>query len=135
MLEMDFIRLLFSQKSGKTFFPIQVRCLIRTLYLSYFRKKLHLRCLKPISFMNYFRKKHHLRCLTRIQSNTYFCEKLQLRCLTRLHPFTVFVCVFVCACVCVCVCVFFHREGFFRLQNAQDIIEGTDQQSCVVNIS
>ena len=99
MLEMDFIRLLFSQKSGKTFFPIQVRCLIRTLYLSYFRKKLHLRCLKPISFMNYFRKKHHLRCLTRIQSNTYFCEKLQLRCLTRLHPFTVFVCVFVCACV------------------------------------
>ena len=43
--------------------------------------------------------------------------------------------LFSCVRVCVCVCVFFHREGFFRLQNAQDIIEGTDQQSCVVNIS
>ena len=46
-----------------------------------------------------------------------------------------FSCVCLCVRVCVCVYVFFHREGFFRLQNAQDIIEGTDQQSCVVNIS
>ena len=35
----------------------------------------------------------------------------------------------------VCVFIFFHREGFFRLQNVQDILEGTDQRSCVVNIS
>ena len=49
------------------------------------------------------------------------------------------VCVRVCMCVCVCVCecvfIFFHREGFFRLQDIQDIPEGTDQRSCVVNIS
>ena len=38
-------------------------------------------------------------------------------------------------CVCVCVFLFFHREGFFCLQNVQDILEGTDQRSCVVNIS
>ena len=38
-------------------------------------------------------------------------------------------------CVCVCVFIFFHREGFFRLQDVQDILEGTDQRSCVVNIS
>ena len=38
-------------------------------------------------------------------------------------------------CVRVCVFIFFHREGFFRLQNVQDILEGTDQRSCVVNIS
>ena len=51
--------------------------------------------------------------------------------------------VSLCLCVCVCVCVharacvfpFFHREGFFRLQNVQDILEGKDQRSCVVNIS
>ena len=35
----------------------------------------------------------------------------------------------------MCVFIFFHREGFFRLQNVQDILEGTDQRSCVVNIS
>ena len=29
----------------------------------------------------------------------------------------VFVCVCVCVCVCVYVCVFFHREGFLRLQD------------------
>ena len=34
----------------------------------------------------------------------------------------------------VCVCVFI-REGFFRLQDVQDILESTDQQTCVVNIS
>ena len=34
----------------------------------------------------------------------------------------------------VCVFILFHREGFFRLQNVQDILEGTDQRSCVVNI-
>ena len=45
------------------------------------------------------------------------------------------VCVCVCACVCVCVFIFFHREGFFCLQDVQDIPEGTDQRSCVVNIS
>ena len=37
--------------------------------------------------------------------------------------------------VCVCVFIFFHREGFFRLQDVQDILEGMDQRSCVVNIS
>ena len=37
--------------------------------------------------------------------------------------------------VCVYVFIFFHREGFFRLQDVQDILEGTDQRSCVVNIS
>ena len=31
--------------------------------------------------------------------------------------------------------IFFHREGFFGLQDVQGILEGTDQQSCVVNIS
>ena len=36
---------------------------------------------------------------------------------------------------CVCVFIFFHREGFFRLQDVQDILEGTDQRSWVVNIS
>ena len=35
----------------------------------------------------------------------------------------------------MCVCIFFHREGFFRLQDIQGILEGTDQQSCVVIIS
>ena len=38
-------------------------------------------------------------------------------------------------CVCVCVFIFFHREGFFRLQDVRDIPEGMDQRSCVVNIS
>ena len=37
--------------------------------------------------------------------------------------------------LCVYVFIFFHREGFFRLQDVQDILEGTDQRSCVVNIS
>ena len=37
--------------------------------------------------------------------------------------------------VCVCVFIFFYREDFFRLQDVQDILEGTDQRSCVVNIS
>ena len=37
--------------------------------------------------------------------------------------------------VCACVFIFFHREGFFRLQDVQGILEGTDQRSCVVNIS
>ena len=37
----------------------------------------------------------------------------------------VYVCVYQCVCVCVCVCVFIflHREGFFRLQDVQDILE------------
>ena len=43
--------------------------------------------------------------------------------------------VCVCVCVCVCVFIFFDRECFFRLQNVQDMLEPTDQQSCVVNIS
>ena len=49
--------------------------------------------------------------------------------------FIVGVAAAVCVCVCVCVFVFFRREGFFRVQDVQDILEGTDQQSCVVNIS
>ena len=36
--------------------------------------------------------------------------------------------------VCVCVCILFHREGFFRLQDVLDILEGTDQRCCVVSI-
>ena len=40
----------------------------------------------------------------------------------------------VCGCVCVCVFIFFHSEGFFGLQNVQDILQGTDQRSSVVNI-
>ena len=52
---------------------------------------------------------------------------------------SVCVCVHVRArarvCVCVSVFIFFYREGFFRLQNVQDILQGTDQRSCVVNIS
>ena len=40
-----------------------------------------------------------------------------------------------CWLLCVCVFIFFDRECFFRLQNVQDILEPTDQQSCVVNIS
>ena len=35
----------------------------------------------------------------------------------------------------VCVCIFFHREGFFRLHDVQDILEDTDQRFCVVSIS
>ena len=35
----------------------------------------------------------------------------------------------------VWVFIFFHCEGFFCLQDVQDIFEGTDQRSCVVNIS
>ena len=62
------------------------------------------------------------------------------RCILRN---SIFFCLRVCVCVCVCVCVyvcvfvfiFLHREDFFRLQNVQDILEGTDQRSCVVNIS
>ena len=38
-------------------------------------------------------------------------------------------------CVCVCVFIFFHREGFFRLQDVQDILEGTAQRSCVVTFA
>ena len=38
-------------------------------------------------------------------------------------------------CVWMYVCVFFHREGFFRLQDVLDILEGTDKRSCVVNIN
>ena len=35
--------------------------------------------------------------------------------------------------VCVCVFIFFYREGFFRLQDVQDILEGTDQRGdCVM---
>ena len=32
-------------------------------------------------------------------------------------------CVCVCVCVRVCVFIFFHREGFFRLQDIQDMLE------------
>ena len=38
-------------------------------------------------------------------------------------------------CVCVCVFMFFYREGFFPLQDVRDILEGTDQRLCVVNIN
>ena len=47
----------------------------------------------------------------------------------------VIVCVRACVRACVCVFIFFHREGFFRLQDVQGILEGTNQRSCVVNIS
>ena len=40
-----------------------------------------------------------------------------------------------CVCVCVYVFMFFHRKGFFRLQDVQGILKGTDQRYCVVNIS
>ena len=36
--------------------------------------------------------------------------------------------------VCVCVSILFHREGFLRLQDVLDILEGTDQRCCVVSI-
>ena len=39
-----------------------------------------------------------------------------------------------CCCPCVCVSILFHREGFFRLQDVLDILEGTDQRCCVVSI-
>ena len=47
------------------------------------------------------------------------------------------VLVWVRACVraCVCVFIFFHCEGFPRLQNVQHILEGMDQRLRVVNIS
>ena len=41
----------------------------------------------------------------------------------------------VCVCVCVCLFIFFHRGGFFRLQDVRDILEGADQRSYVVNIN
>ena len=37
------------------------------------------------------------------------------------------MCVCARACVCVCVCgvlILFHREGFFRLQDIWEILEG-----------
>ena len=34
-----------------------------------------------------------------------------------------------------CVFIFFHDEGFFCLQNVQDMLEDRDQRSYVVNIS
>ena len=46
-------------------------------------------------------------------------------------------CAYVCVCMCVCVCIyiFFHCDGLFHLQVFRDILEGTDKQSCVVNIN
>ena len=43
-----------------------------------------------------------------------------------------YVCVRACvrACVCMCACL-----GFFRLQDVRDMLEGTDQRSCVENIN
>ena len=38
-------------------------------------------------------------------------------------------------CLRVCMFIFFRREGFFHLQDFRDILEGTDQRSCVVNIN
>ena len=42
---------------------------------------------------------------------------------------------FILILVCACVFIFFYREGFFCLQDVQDIIEGTYQRSCVLNIN
>ena len=52
------------------------------------------------------------------------------------HFRRVCVCVCVCLCVCVSVCVFilFHREGFFRLQDVDTCLRGTDQRCYVVSI-
>ena len=36
----------------------------------------------------------------------------------------VYVCVYVCVYVFVCVIMLFHREGFFRLQDVWDKLEG-----------
>ena len=35
---------------------------------------------------------------------------------------------------CICVFILLHRKGFFHPQHAWDILEGTDQRSCVVTI-
>ena len=32
------------------------------------------------------------------------------------------------------MCIHFHREGFFRLQDVGDVLEGTDQRCYVVSI-
>ena len=45
------------------------------------------------------------------------------------------LCVCVCVCVCMCVFIFFHHEGFFHLEDVREILEGTDQLSCVVNLN
>ena len=53
---------------------------------------------------------------------------------TSCHLLAAFV-VLNLKCVYVFVFILFHREGFFRLQNVQDILVGADQRSCIVNIS
>ena len=96
---------------------------------------------------------HNHKISQREATRSHFLMSSNSRSRYRIYRCCVCVCVCVCACVrtcvfvfvcvCVCVCVharacvfpFFHREGFFRLQNVQDILEGKDQRSCVVNIS
>ena len=50
------------------------------------------------------------------------CPNLLLICWLYLIVFYSLA-VSVCVCVCVCLFIFFHREGFFWLQDVQDILE------------
>ena len=44
------------------------------------------------------------------------------------------MCVCVCVCVCACVFLHFHCKSFFVCNDVSDILEGTDQRSCVEGI-
>ena len=85
--------------------------------------------------MKFFQKKLKLRFLfgDKFASPNWILSKT---CLNNLiWRARVCVCMRACVHACACVFLFFHCGGFFRLQNVQDIREGTDQRSCVVNIS
>ena len=80
---------------------------------------------------------HNHKISHREATRSHFLMSSNSRNRYRIYRCCVCVCVFARVCVCVRARVFpfFHREGFFRLQNVQDILEGNDQRSCVVNIS
>ena len=85
--------------------------------------------------MKFFQKKLKLRFLfgDKFASPNWILSKT---CLNNLiWRARACVCMRACVHACACVFLFFHCGGFFRLQNVQDIREGTGQRSCVVNIS
>ena len=43
----------------------------------------------------------------------------------------IYIYIYIYMCVCVCVFIHFHCKSFFVCNNVSDILEGTDQRSCV----